>query len=256
LEVYTIVPSSLAEARDFLVRELERRSWIVFFALCRALYEGRGASESTVGDRVVIIKPDGSLIIHSPKGFKPLNWQPETSSIAVSLEGGLLVLRALRRSPREILVLECSSVYSISCGVSPEEGQFWMYMSEHEIRDAIVSNPSMIEDGLTIIEVERPVEPGFIDLYGRDSKGNIVVMEIKRVKAGEEAVRQLLTYVNAFKVRGVVVRGILVAPALTESALKLLMVSGLEYKIIDLKKLYQQLQAKRVKRTTLKDYIL
>ncbi|MFN4045711.1 MAG: endonuclease NucS domain-containing protein, partial [Acidilobaceae archaeon] len=213
MQVYSIAPGSLAEARDAIARGLERKSWIIAVALCRASYEGRGASEATVGDRVFMVKPDGSLIVHGPRGFKPLNWQPETSSISVSLEGDSLVLRAVRRHPREILVLECAQVYSITVGVSPEEGQYWMYMSEADIRDTIALNPrEILGEDIRIVDMEKPVEPGFVDLYGKDGKGNIVVMEIKRVKAGEEAARQLIAYVESLKARGAKVRGILVAP--------------------------------------------
>ncbi len=256
MQVYSVVPSGLAEARDLIAKGLEKKSWIVVAALCRASYEGRGASEATVGDRVFMVKPDGSFIVHGPRGFRPLNWQPETSSISVSLEGDSLVLRAVRRHPREILVLECAQVYSITVGASPEEGQFWMYMSEADIRDAISSNPrEILGEDIRIVDIEKPVEPGFIDLYGKDDKGNIVVMEIKRVKAGEEAVRQLLTYVESLKTKGAKVRGVLIAPGITENAIKLLYTTGLEYKIIDIKKIYRKYSKRKTKEKTLTEYM-
>jgi len=251
--VYT--PATLEEARGCIADALERRSWVVIAALCRAWYEGRGASEATLGDRIIMVKPDGSLIVHGPKGFKPLNWQPETSSITATLDSGMLVLRAMRRAPREILVLECSHVYSVMVASNPEEGQFWMYMSEEEIRDLIAENPSILGEKLTVIDVEKPVEPGFVDLYARDESGNIVVIEIKRVKAGEEAVKQLLSYVETLRSRGARVRGILVAPAVTESALKMIHLYNLEFKPIDLKKLYMTLAKRKARFKQLTDYI-
>lgn len=251
--VYTNL--SVEEARGYLVDALERRLWITMAALCRAWYEGRGASEATLGDRIVMVKPDGSIIVHGHRGFKPLNWQPETSTIGVSVENDMLVIRALRRSPREILVLECASVYALMIASNPEEGQFWMYMSEEEIRDAIVENPSLVEEGLTVIDVEKPVEPGFVDVYARDRSGNVVVIEVKRVKAGEEAARQLLSYVQTLRAKGVQARGVLVAPSITENALALLHQYGLEFKPIDLRKLYYTSAKRRARVRQLTDYL-
>ncbi len=257
MDVRVLTPESLEEARSYLVEALEKRYWVTIAALCKTWYEGRGASEATLGDRIVMVKPDGSFIVHGHKGFKPLNWQPEVSAVTVTLENDMLVIRAVRRSPREILVLECSYVYTILLALNPEEGQFWVYMSEEEIRDIIVSNPAMIEEGLRVIDVEKPIEPGFVDLYARDKDGNVVVIEIKRVKAGEDAVRQLLSYVEIFKAKGVKVRGILVAPSITENALKLIHLFNLEFKYIDLKKLYMESTKRRVrfKQQQLIDYI-
>jgi RecB family endonuclease NucS len=255
LDVGVVIPETLEEARAHIAEALERRSWITIAALCKAWYEGRGASEATLGDRIVMVKPDGSIIVHGHRGFKPLNWQPETSAITVAIENSMLVLRALRRTPREILVLECSSVYAILIALNPEEGQFWMYVSEEEVREAIISDPSIVEEGLKIVDVEKPVEPGFVDLYARDKNGNIVVIEIKRVKAGEDAVKQLLSYVEAFRAKGIRARGILVAPSITENALKLLYLYNLEFKHVDLKKIYLSSAKRRARFKQLTDYI-
>ncbi len=239
-------PSSMGEALDFLRSAMEDRGWVALFASCKALYEGRGASESSEGDVLVIIKPDRTIIVHGPSGYKPLNWQPSGSAITLSEQSGHLEIRALRRSPRELLVLECGRVYAIAALQAPQSPEFYMYLSESEIRDVLVEHPELIEEGLRIAGIERPVEPGFIDMYGYDREGRLVVFEIKRVKAGEQAARQLLRYIEAIKTRGLKdVRGILLAPDFTESAIRLLELSGLEYKRLDLRRLYE-LASKRL----------
>ncbi len=219
---------------------LRERGWMLLWASCQAYYEGRGASESSRGDVLVIVKPDRSVIVHGPRGFKPMNWQPSGSTVTVGVEGDSLVLKALRRNPRELLVLECGEIYLVGGLLEPRRPEFYMYMSESEIRDVLAANPSLIEDGLRIVGVEMPVEPGFVDMYGYDKDGRLVVFEIKRVKAGESAARQLLRYIEALRSRGLSnVRGVLLAPDFTESAIRLLETSGLEYKRIDLRRLYE-----------------
>ncbi len=230
------------EAARILSHGIEYRMWISFFANCTIEYEGRAASRTTPGDRLVIIKPDGSVIVHGPRGFKPDNWQPDTSSITVQHSEGLLIVKAVRRRPREVLVIKCGSIHSIMILKSPEEGGFWMYLNEHEIRDLLASNPSLIEEGLRIVDVEKRIDPGFVDLYGIDREGRLVVIEIKRVKAGEEAAKQLARYIEYFRRGGRSVRGILVAPEATEAAIYRLSREGLEFRRIDLARLYGMLK--------------
>lgn len=235
---------SVEEAREVLSRAVESHMWAAMYANCMVEYEGRSASRATPGDRLIIIKPDGSVIVHGPRGFRPDNWQPDTSSITVAVEGGMLVLKAVRRRPREILVARCGRVHSLMVLRNPEEGGFWMYLNEHEIRDLIAEDPGIVEEGMRIVEIEKRVTPGFIDLYGIDKEGNLVVIEIKRVKAGEEAARQLARYVEHLRRQGKRVRGILVAPEATEAALYRLEKEGLEYRRIDLPALYKRLKSR------------
>ena len=167
----------------------------------------------------------------------------------------MLVVKAVRKSPREILVIKCSKIYGILWLVEPTEGDFWMYINEHEIRDAIAANPALIEEGLVITRVEKPVEPGFIDLYGIDKNGNLVVIELKRVRAGVEAVHQLLRYIESFRKRGVKVRPLLVAPEYTEAAVHLAKLSEIELKRIDLRELYRMVSSRtKPKRSTLDEF--
>ena len=244
-ELVILKEPGVDEALQKLNELLGRRAWILLWASCDAFYEGRGASQAGEGDVMVIIKEDRSLIVHGPKGFKPMNWQPASSAISTSLDDEALVLRALRRSPRELLVLRCGRVYMLAGLVGARPPSFYMYLNESQIRDVLASNPDLIEDGLRIVGIERPVNPGFVDMYGYDRNGRLVVFEIKRVKAGEEAARQLLRYIEALRSRGVRnLRGVLLAPDFTESAIRLLEVSGLEYKRIDLRALYEMFTAK------------
>ncbi len=247
---------AIEDAARELSEMLRLRAWIFLLGYCMVEYEGRGASKSTPGDRLITVKPDGSVIIHGPHGFKPLNWQPNTSSVTVSREDDSLVIRAVRNKPREVVVARCSRVYEVIGAVGPEEGNYWMYLNEAEIRDLIASDPSIIEDGMRTISIEKRVEPGFIDLYLEDKDGNLVVVEIKRVKAGEDAARQLHAYIDSVR-RSVRrnVRGILVAPAATEQALLYLHKAGLEFKKIDLAGLYKRIADQKRKRRSLMDFV-
>ncbi|GAB6148178.1 endonuclease NucS [Stetteria hydrogenophila] len=255
MEVEALKPRSVEEALGAIRGALDRGAWLVFWARCSAEYEGRSASKLAPGDVLVVVKPDRSVIVHGPRGFKPLNWQPDASSLSASVEGGQLVFRAVRRSLREVLTLRCPVVYSVSYATGAVEGEFYMYVSEAEIRDYLAANPGELGEGLEVVRVERPVEPGFVDLYARDPEGRVVIVEVKRVKAGEEAARQLLRYVEHFRRRGVPVRGILAAPDFTEAALRLLSEAGLEYRRVSLEKVYRWVRGRSRARRGILDYL-
>ena len=245
MEVELFESPGLRRSAEILSSATSFKAWVSFGARCQANYEGRSASSFTKGDVVGMIKPDGSFIVHGPRGFKPLNWQPSGSLTSVSIASDSLVLRVVRREPREVLLLSCDKVYFIAVMREPVEGEFWFYVNEAEIRDYLASKPELIEEGLRVVRVEKPVDPGFIDLYAEDSNGNLVVVEIKRTRAGIEAVRQLERYLEHFKARNVRVRGVLVAPEVTQGAAALMAKTGIEYRRIDLKRIYESIKSRR-----------
>jgi RecB family endonuclease NucS len=102
---------------------------------------------------------------------------------------------------------------------------------------AILLRPELIEDGFKPISWEKKVEPGFVDVYGMDKMGRLVVIEVKRKTAGKEAVLQLAKYIDAIKVKADrQIRGVLVAPGLGKDVQAMLVSMGLEFKGLDPKK--------------------
>ncbi len=236
---------SLCEYANVLKENIKLKNLIIMLARCSVEYEGRGASYLGEGDRLIIIKRDLAFLVHRPTGYSPVNWQPGSSYIDIECSDELLTIKAIRAKPREIVTVKISTIYSLLLARDLEDrAEFIEYIDEHEMRDVFVRNPSLIEPGLKVISIEKPVEPGFIDMYCTDSKGNIVVIELKRVTASKEAVQQLARYVNAVKSSiGIKkVRGILVAPSITKSALQLLELHGLEFKQVNLSKLRSMLK--------------
>ena len=65
-------------------------SLIVLMGLMEVYYEGRAASSLGPGERLLIIKQDGSLLVHRPTGYEPVNWQPPGSKIEIFLELSLI----------------------------------------------------------------------------------------------------------------------------------------------------------------------
>ena len=47
---------------------------LILLARCKVFYEGRAKSQLEEGDRLIIIKPDGTFLIHKDKKREPVNW--------------------------------------------------------------------------------------------------------------------------------------------------------------------------------------
>lgn len=238
INVYTNL--SVDEYLAKINNALSRGELLIIIGNCTVDYTGRGESKLTDGDRVVIVKNDGAVIIHRPFGYKPVNWQPGSSLIEARRHGDYVVLTAIRDKPREILNVSFRMIYLLIVSKLVDQGEFVMYMSESEIRDILYKNPDLIERGLRVVSKEKDLGMGVVDLIAIDSHENPVLIEIKRTTATKDAVLQLYSYVKRYEeLTGRVPRGILVAPSVSAQALDSLSRLKLEFREIDLKKLWK-----------------
>ncbi|USH00388.1 endonuclease NucS [Thermococcus argininiproducens] len=228
------VEAKLNPSRDDIVdlfsKGLSTEAIVTIFAHCRVFYDGRAKSELGPGDRVIIIKPDGSFLIHQKEKREPVNWQPPGSSVSLDVREDKLILRSVRRKPKEILEVELIDVYLFSYFQAEDYEALALVGSEAEMADLVFKNPELIEEGFKPISKEKSIRHGIVDLLGKDKDGNIVILEFKRRRADLHAVSQLKRYVETMREEYEKVRGILVAPSLTSGARKLLKKEGLEFK--------------------------
>ncbi len=241
----------LAAAYHQLSKAIQQHSLVVIAARCSVEYEGRSASRLGEGDRLIIVKPDGAVLVHRPTGYSPVNWQPDSRILRVEMKDGELVLESIRERPRERLTVRITAFYTImSLHGLEDRAEFIEYLDESELRDYLLSHPEALEPGLRVLRSERPIDgAGYADIVARDSEGRYVVIEVKRVTAGQEAVRQLYRYVEALRKRnpGTPVRGILAAPSITKEALQLLRSLGLEYRQVNIQRIYEEVRRKRAR---------
>lgn len=205
---------------------------LILLARCRVFYEGRAKSQLEEGDRVIIIKPDGTFLIHKDKKREPVNWQPPGSSIIWKVEDNCFILESIRRKPKEELKVVISEVYH-ACAFNCEDyEELNLTGSESEMAEMIFRNPNLIEKGFKPISREYQIPTGVIDILGKDKDERWVILELKRRRADLQAVSQLKRYVEYFKSKygRDKVRGILVAPSLTVGAERLLKEENLEFR--------------------------
>ena len=232
-----LVSPNVAEAEKATKDAVSQRKTLIIIGNCWVHYIGRAKSKLDPGERILIIKEDGSLLVHRSVGYEPVNWQPPGCIFQVQARGNLLEIRAVRRKPAESIKVFFDKIHLVSTFSLVDSGEFALYASEEDMHRAILAEPSLLETGFKPISYEKKVEPGFVDVYGVDEDGRLVVVEIKRKTAGKEAVLQLARYVDAIKGKADrEVRGILAAPSIAKDVQRLLATLGLEFKALDPKK--------------------
>jgi RecB family endonuclease NucS len=233
-----LVEPDVSEA-ERVVREATRQHrTLIIVGKCRVDYLGRARSKLELGERILILKADGALLVHRPVGYEPVNWMPGGgTAFHVIRQDNVLEIRATRRSPPESVKVFFDKITVVSVLSLVDVGDFSLYASEEDMQKAILMKPDLLEEGFKPISYEKKVEPGFVDVFGVDQEGKLVVVEVKRKKAGKEAALQLARYVEAVKARSNrELRGILVAPNIAKDVQRLLLTMGLEFKHLDPKK--------------------
>jgi len=223
----------LTEAQAIVEDAVSAKKMVIVVGDCSVKYHGRAASKLSSGERVVIIKGDGSFLVHQNKGMAAINYQPPKGVITTELSDTLLI-RASRQSPRELLEATFSKVFFAQSFALSDDSSLRVFGTEKNLSDLIMQSPDLVEEGLTVLNQESPLSKGKIDIFARDKKGNSVVIEVKRRTAGLKEVTQLQRYVDEVDKRlDTSTRGILCAPKITPAALHMLEEKSLEFRTLD-----------------------
>ncbi len=225
---------TLAEAAVLIEKAFAQRRTLIVAGNCHVHYAGRANSKLEPGERLLIIKSDGSLLVHRPVGYEPVNWQPAGSVFHVQIKDNELEVHGVRQKPRESVRVAFDRIFMVSALNLSDSGDFLLHASEDDMHRAILLKPELLEEGFKPISWEKKVEPGFVDIYGEDKNGKLVIVEVKRKTASKEAALQLAKYIEPIKAKvNREVRAILVAPSLGKDVQRVLVTLGLEYKALD-----------------------
>ena len=202
---------------------------------CMIDYRGRARSILDWGERVIMIKQDGAVLVHQPVMREPVNWQPTGSKTFFSVKNDQLILRSTHKRPPEKMKITFRNIELVTASILRDKAKLIISGLETDVVNEILNNPGIIEEGLRISKREKHVKSGLIDLFGYDSDHTPVVIEVKRSLANISSVHQLRMYVNEVKkdVNEANVRGILCAPRIPDMVKKLLSDYGLEWQEVE-----------------------
>jgi len=213
------------------------KTLLIIIGDCMTDYRGRPRSFLDWGERIILIKQDGAVLVHQPVMREPINWQPTGSKSDFKVEDDRLILRSHHTKPPEKMKIIFRNIQFISASSLRDKAELVISGMEVDVVNEIVSNPNLIEEGLRISKREKHVKSGIIDLFCYDKNHIPVVIEVKRSLANISAVHQLRMYVNDLKkdVCAANVRGILCAPKVPDMVKKLLSDYNLEWQEVERK---------------------
>jgi len=232
----TLEQPSLTTACEAIADGLDREALVTVYGRCTVDYEGRAASTLDAGDRHLMLKPDGAALVHTHEGQQPVNWQPPGCEHTVACEDGGLHIESRRSTPEERLQVQFGRVSQVSTFSGTDGTDLTVEGTEEDLRQRILDEPALLEKGFRPLATERETAAGAVDIFGEDAAGRAVVVELKRRRVGPDAVSQLRRYVDALDRdlhADAAVRGVLVAPSVTDRADRLLAEHGLEFVSLD-----------------------
>jgi endonuclease len=164
-------------------------------AKCQVDYAGRLTAHLPMATRVLMIKADGSVLVHADGGsYKPLNWMSPPCTLTEDSVDGMSLWSVRNKAGEElrITIEELLSDTSYELGVDPglvKDGV------EAHLQELLAAHPATLGEGYTLVRREYMTAIGPVDLLCRDGAGATVAVEIKR--RGEiDGVEQLTRYLD------------------------------------------------------------
>ena len=201
-------------------------------ARCEVRYSGRLNAVLPEAVRLLILKEDGSVLVHDDAGgFKPLNWM--TAPTFVEDEGDRLVVRKLKTD--DVLEITLVEVLSDVVHDMGESAALQKDGVERHLQEELAAAPTALGEELTLVKREWATEVGPVDLMCRDEDGEWVAVEIKRIGT-IEAVEQLTRYLGFIRkdAAKATCRGILAAQTFKPQAVTLAESRGIRCAGVDL----------------------
>jgi len=160
-------------------------------ARCSVNYAGRLSAHLPMATRLLIVKADSSVLVHSDGGsYKPLNWM--SPPCRMTEETGRWVVTGRSGETLTIELDEIISDTAFDLGADPglvKDGV------EAHLQELLAAQPELLGEGWRLVRREYPTAIGPVDIMCRDPAGISVAIEVKR--RGEiDGVEQLTRYLE------------------------------------------------------------
>ncbi|MGA0932857.1 MAG: endonuclease NucS [Candidatus Nanopelagicales bacterium] len=164
-------------------------------ARCSVDYAGRLDAHLPEAVRVLMVKADGSVLVHADGGsYKPLNWMSPPCALTIE-DGEEHQVWVVTNKAGETLTIRVFDIHHDSqheLGVDPglvKDGV------EAHLQELLAEHVETLGEGWSLVRREYPTAIGPVDLLCRDGGGASVAVEIKR--RGEiDGVEQLTRYLE------------------------------------------------------------
>ncbi|HEV51110.1 MAG TPA: DUF91 domain-containing protein [Thermoprotei archaeon] len=202
------------------------------------------------GERILFVKSDWSLMVQRDSFSTEAVVSWEACDSVKPLCGEKLSIVAEKEEINESekepgsgilerlhsLEFDFDHVYAV-ISTNLVDGTMLLEPGDGELLTAVLLKPELIETGFKPLPSNDELKSGFVDLIGIDSKGLKTVVLLTKKQANGRNVVELSRYIASVRRHvsdGEEVRGILVAPSITNAALAKLREYNFDYRCIDL----------------------
>lgn len=214
----------------------------IVIATCSVDYSGRLDAHLEPAKRVLILKADGSVLIHSDGGsYKPLNWmsppcvmrveEPDEAEAARGITENWRVEHAKMDDALVIHIHEIHNEMIEDLGIEP--GLLKDGVEEH-LQRLLAEQTEILGAGTQLVRREYPTAIGPVDLLVTDAERRHIAVEVKR-RGGVDGVEQLTRYLTLLERDSTLrpIRGIFAAQEIKPQARVLAEDRGIECVVLD-----------------------
>jgi len=172
-------------------------------ARCSVDYAGRLTAHLPLATRLLMLKGDGSVLVHSDSGsYKPLNWMNPPCTVSIhepdadqALAGVQEVWRVSQTKTADILFVSIFEVLSEIDHHLGEEPGLQKDGVEAHLQVLLAEQLQVWQEGATLIRREYMTAIGPVDILCKDAAGATVAIELKR-RGDIDGVEQLTRYLD------------------------------------------------------------
>ena len=172
-------------------------------ARCSVDYAGRLSAHLPLATRLLVVKADGSVLVHSDSlSYKPLNWMsPPATFVEEEVDddrasaGVTQLWRVTNAKTADMLVISIHEVIhdsSHELGIDPGLQKDGV---EADLQRLLAEQIELLGDGHSLVRREYMTAIGPVDILARDAGGASVAVEIKR-RGDIDGVEQLTRYLE------------------------------------------------------------
>ena len=160
-------------------------------AKCSVDYAGRLSAHLPLATRLIMVKADGSVLVHSDGGsYKPLNWMSPPCRLAESDSTWVVTGKS-----GETLTVHIEEVISDSSHLLGDDPGLVKDGVEAHLQELLAAKPHVLGEGWRLVRREFPTAIGPVDIMCRDALGISVAIEVKR-RGDIDGVEQLTRYLE------------------------------------------------------------
>ena len=172
-------------------------------ATCSVDYSGRLNAHLPLATRVLMLKQDGSLLVHSDGGsYKPLNWMSPPCFLTVhepdddlAAQGVSQVWQVTQAKTSDMLVVAIHEIHGeLEHELGEDPGLIKDGVEAH-LQELLAEHIELLGEGYTLVRREYMTAIGPVDILCRDAGGRSVAVEIKR-RGDIDGVEQLTRYLE------------------------------------------------------------